>query len=95
VPPHLQPVAVRDRMVELGVIVRPIAPDTLVLCPPLVITDAELDQVVSAFRTALAWGTAGGRHAAGPGYAVRVPAGAPAGSSKASRATSSPEPPSE
>jgi adenosylmethionine-8-amino-7-oxononanoate aminotransferase len=53
VPPHLQPVAVRDRMVELGVIVRPIAPDTLVLCPPLVITDAELDQVVSAFRTAL------------------------------------------
>jgi adenosylmethionine-8-amino-7-oxononanoate aminotransferase len=54
VPPHLQPAAVRDRMIDLGVIVRPIAPDTLVLCPPLVITDAELDQVVSAFRTALA-----------------------------------------
>jgi adenosylmethionine-8-amino-7-oxononanoate aminotransferase len=54
VPPDLQPAAVRDRMVALGVIVRPIAPDTLVMCPPLVVTDAELDQVVSALRTALA-----------------------------------------
>ena len=53
VPTHLQPAAVRDRMIELGVIVRPIAPDTLVMCPPLVVTDAELDQVVSALRTAL------------------------------------------
>jgi adenosylmethionine-8-amino-7-oxononanoate aminotransferase len=53
VPVHLQPAAVRDRMVELGVIVRPIAPDTLVVCPPLVISDAELDQVVTALGTAL------------------------------------------
>jgi adenosylmethionine-8-amino-7-oxononanoate aminotransferase len=53
VPAGQEPAAVRDRMIELGVIVRPIAPDTLVMCPPLVISDGELDQVVDALRKAL------------------------------------------
>jgi putrescine---pyruvate transaminase len=47
------PVAVRDRVLESGVIVRPIAPTTLAVCPPLVITDDEVDEVVQALRGAL------------------------------------------
>ncbi len=53
VPEGTDPVAVRDRVLDLGVVVRPIAPVTLALCPPLVISDAELDEVVQALRTAL------------------------------------------
>ena len=48
------PVAVRDRVLDLGVVVRPIAPTTLAMCPPLVVTDEQLDEVVGALRTALA-----------------------------------------
>jgi adenosylmethionine-8-amino-7-oxononanoate aminotransferase len=47
------PVATRDRMLELGVIVRPIAPVTLAICPPLVITDGDLDAIPAALRAAL------------------------------------------
>ena len=47
------PVTVRDRVLEMGVVVRPIAPTTLAICPPLVISDDELDEVVTALRTAL------------------------------------------
>ena len=54
VPDGTDPVAVRDRMLELGVVVRPIAPTTLAVCPPLVIRDDELDEVAAALRTALA-----------------------------------------
>ena len=53
VPQGRDPVAVRDRVLDLGVVIRPIAPATLALCPPLVITDDELDEVVTALRTAL------------------------------------------
>ncbi|MCU1621993.1 MAG: Acetylornithine transaminase [Frankiales bacterium] len=48
-----EPVAVRDRMLALGVIVRPIAPSTLAICPPLVIGDDDLDAIPAAMRTAL------------------------------------------
>ena len=47
------PVAVRDRVLDLGVVVRPIGPVTLAMCPPLVITHEQLDEVVAALRTAL------------------------------------------
>ena len=53
VPDGVDPVAVRDRVLELGVVVRPIAPSTLAICPPLVIGDDDLDAVPAALRTAL------------------------------------------
>jgi adenosylmethionine-8-amino-7-oxononanoate aminotransferase len=40
-------------VLDHGVIVRPIGTDTLALCPPLVITEAQIDQCVSALSTAL------------------------------------------
>lgn len=52
-PAGVDPVAVRDRVLEAGVIVRPIAPDTLAICPPLVIEDADLDAVPASIRAAL------------------------------------------
>ncbi len=51
---EVDPVAVRDRVLADGVIVRPIAPDTLAICPPLVIEDADLDLVPATLRAALA-----------------------------------------
>ena len=53
VPEGVDPVGVRDRMLAQGVIVRPIAPTTLAICPPLVIEDADLDRVPEAMRAAL------------------------------------------
>ncbi len=47
------PFGTRDRMLDLGVIVRPIAPVSLAMCPPLVITDDDLDAIPAALRTAL------------------------------------------
>ncbi len=47
------PVGTRDRMLELGVIVRPIAPVSVAMCPPLVITDDDLDAIPAALRAAL------------------------------------------
>ncbi len=52
-PEGTDPVAVRDRVLDLGVVIRPIAPTTLAICPPLVISDDELDEVLTALRTAL------------------------------------------
>ncbi|MCW2598682.1 MAG: Acetylornithine transaminase [Frankiales bacterium] len=49
----VEPVAVRDRMLDNGVIVRPIAPSTLAICPPLVIEDADIDLVVSTMHAAV------------------------------------------
>jgi adenosylmethionine-8-amino-7-oxononanoate aminotransferase len=46
-------VAVRNTMLEHGVIVRPIAPNHIAYCPPLVITDAQVDQVHTATEAAL------------------------------------------
>jgi putrescine aminotransferase len=47
-PPDVNAAVVRDRMLELGVIARPIGTTTIAFCPPLVISDAELDRCVDA-----------------------------------------------
>ena len=44
---------VRDRMLGDGVICRPIGPDTLAFCPPLMISDAQVDRIVDALASAL------------------------------------------
>jgi len=46
-------VAVRDQMLELGVIARPLGASVVALCPPLVITDEEVDRCVDVLRDAL------------------------------------------
>ena len=45
--------AVRDRMLEGGVICRPIGADTLAFCPPLVIDDDQVDRIVDTLAQAL------------------------------------------
>ena len=52
-PEGVDPVATRDRMLDLGVIVRPIAPSTLAICPPLVIEPEDLAAIPAAIRTAV------------------------------------------
>ena len=52
-PDGVDPVASRDQALAEGVVVRPIAPSTLAICPPLVIDDDDLDAVPYALRTAL------------------------------------------
>ena len=47
-------ITIRDRMIELGVIVRAINADTNAFCPPLVITDSEIDRMIDAFAQAAA-----------------------------------------
>jgi adenosylmethionine-8-amino-7-oxononanoate aminotransferase len=51
-PPPLDTMAVRDRMLELGVITRAIN-DALAFCPPLVVTDDQLDRIVDTLATAV------------------------------------------
>ncbi len=50
-PDHLDAAAVRNTMLDLGVITRPIPP-AITFCPPLVITDAEIDRIIDAVATA-------------------------------------------
>jgi adenosylmethionine-8-amino-7-oxononanoate aminotransferase len=45
--------AVRDALLALGVIVRPIPPAHLTLCPPLVITDEQVDHIIAAIGAVL------------------------------------------
>ena len=45
---HIDPVKVRDRMLEHGVITRAVGTDTNTFCPPLVITDAQIDAIIDA-----------------------------------------------
>jgi len=45
-------VKIRDRMLELGAITRAINTDTNTFCPPLVITDSQLDKLLDAFAIA-------------------------------------------
>ncbi len=40
------------KLLQLGVIARPIG-DALALCPPLVITDAQIDECLAGLRTVL------------------------------------------
>lgn len=49
---HQSNTKIRDRMLELGAITRAINTDTNTFCPPLVITDAQLDRLLDAFATA-------------------------------------------
>jgi putrescine---pyruvate transaminase len=44
---------VREALLDHGVIVRPIGSDTLALCPPLVISDTQIDQCVATLTTVL------------------------------------------
>jgi len=50
--PRVDAVAVRDRVLDAGVIVRPIG-SALAMCPPLVITDEDVDTVLSVLREML------------------------------------------
>jgi adenosylmethionine-8-amino-7-oxononanoate aminotransferase len=52
-PEGVDPAAVRDRVLDLGVILRPIAPSTLAMCPPLVIGDDDLAAIPAALAQAL------------------------------------------
>ncbi len=52
-PPDRDAMAVRDHMLDLGVITRAIGTDTLSFCPPLVIADGEIDRIVDALAAAL------------------------------------------
>jgi putrescine---pyruvate transaminase len=45
---------VRDRMRDLGVIVRGIAAHSITFCPPLVTTDDQIDRIIDALATAVA-----------------------------------------
>lgn len=56
VPDGLAAAEVRDRILADGVIVRPID-NSLIICPPLVIEDAQIDRVVDAVASALARST--------------------------------------
>ena len=44
----------RDRLLDAGIVVRPIPPSTLAVCPPFVIGSDELEQILAALRSALA-----------------------------------------
>jgi adenosylmethionine-8-amino-7-oxononanoate aminotransferase len=45
--------AVRDALMAAGVITRAVNPETLTWCPPLVITDEQIDRIVDAVDAAL------------------------------------------
>jgi putrescine aminotransferase len=49
----VDPVAVRNRVLERGVIVRPIAPSTLAMCPPLIMQPDEVDELIAGLRSGL------------------------------------------
>ena len=51
-PDGVDAVATRDTLLDEGVIVRPLPPH-LLMCPPLVITDDQIDQIVTAMRKVL------------------------------------------
>ena len=51
--PGTDPVAVRDAMLERGVITRAIGADTNTFCPPFVTTDAQIDQIVDTLVAVL------------------------------------------
>ena len=52
--PDQNALAIRDRMLANGGIVRALNADTNTFCPPLVITDAQLDRLLDIFATAAA-----------------------------------------
>ncbi len=52
--PDQDATSIRDTMLEHGVAVRPIGPDSLTFCPPLVTTDEQIDQIVDVLAAAVA-----------------------------------------
>ena len=48
------PVTVRNRLLDEGVILRPIGPNRLAMCPPLVITEEQVGRIFAALRRVLA-----------------------------------------
>lgn len=60
--PHLDAPVVRDALLAHGVIARPIGSSTLAFCPPLVVTDPQMDRCVQGTAAALA-DVIGGNHA--------------------------------
>jgi putrescine---pyruvate transaminase len=52
--PDQDAMAIRDRMLGLGVITRAIGADTLAFCPPLVTTDAQIDRIIDTLAAATA-----------------------------------------
>jgi putrescine aminotransferase len=52
--PAISAVDVREELLTRGVIARPIGTGTLAFCPPLVITDAEIDKVIEAVGASVA-----------------------------------------
>ena len=50
---HNDPVVIRDRMLDLGVITRAIGADANTFCPSFVISDAQIDQMIDVLATAL------------------------------------------
>ena len=50
--PDQDAVAIRDRMLAAGSICRAINTDSLTFCPPLVITDAQIDRLVDTLNAA-------------------------------------------
>ena len=51
--PHHDPMMIRDKMLDLGVITRAIGADANTFCPPLVTSDAQIDQIVDTLATVL------------------------------------------
>jgi len=50
---HHDAPTLRDALLERGVIARPIGTDTLAYCPPLVITDEQVDTLVDTLADVL------------------------------------------
>jgi putrescine aminotransferase len=57
--PHINAVALRDALLDFGVIARPVGTATLAFCPPLVITDEQLERCIDGTRRAIAVVTGG------------------------------------
>jgi adenosylmethionine-8-amino-7-oxononanoate aminotransferase len=51
--PHLEAPVVRDALLNYGVIARPVGNGLLAYCPPLVITDEQMDSCVDGTRQAI------------------------------------------
>lgn len=51
---HLPAPALRDALLDFGVIARPIGATALAYCPPLVITDEQMERIVDGTRQAIA-----------------------------------------
>jgi putrescine aminotransferase len=51
--PGTDAVAVRERLLDHGVIARPIGPGTMAFCPPFVIEDDDVDRIVDGVRASL------------------------------------------